>query len=109
MPIAYVSDEAHYSNYRLCDLQNLDVCMVKSNENGQMIPEELKSVCKNVKHPREGKTVYIGSTWRDIETENGEKSAVRMVYEITERIMTADGQMLFMPDTEINMYCLESS
>ena len=27
-----------------------------------------------------------------------------MVYEITERTMTADGQMLFMPDTEINMY-----
>ena len=44
MPIAYVSDEAHYSNYRLCDLQNLDVCMVKSNENGQMIPEEFEKV-----------------------------------------------------------------
>ena len=44
MPIAYVSDEAHYSNYRLCDLQNLDVCMVKNNENGQMIPEEFEKV-----------------------------------------------------------------
>ena len=81
--------------------------LIKHNfrrENRYEIAEELKSVCKNVKHPREGKTVYIGSTWRDIETENGEKSAVRMVYEITERTMTADGQILFMPDTEINMY-----
>ena len=29
------------------------------------IAEELKSVCQNVKHP----TVYIGSTWRDFETD----------------------------------------
>lgn len=43
------------------------------------------------------KTVYIGSTRHDIETENGEKSAVRMVCEITERSSAADGQMLFMP------------
>lgn len=44
MPVAYVSDEAHYSNYRLCDVQNLDVRMVKSDENGQMIPEELEKM-----------------------------------------------------------------
>ena len=44
MPIAYVSDEAHYSNYRLCDVQNLEVRMVKSNDMGQMIPEEFEKV-----------------------------------------------------------------
>lgn len=44
MPVAYVSDEAHYSNYRLCDVQNLEVRMVKSNERGQMIPEEFEKV-----------------------------------------------------------------
>ena len=44
MPIVYVSDEAHYSNYRLCDLQNLEVRLVKSNRMGQMIPEELEKV-----------------------------------------------------------------
>ena len=42
MPVVYVSDEAHYSNYRLCDVQNLDVRMIKSDERGQMIPEELE-------------------------------------------------------------------
>lgn len=42
MPVVYVSDEAHYSNFRLCDVQHLDVRLVKSNEMGQMIPEELE-------------------------------------------------------------------
>ena len=43
-PIVYVSDEAHYSNLRLCDLQNLDVRIVKSDDMGRMIPEELENV-----------------------------------------------------------------
>ena len=41
-PVVYVSDEAHYSNMRLCDLQNLDVKLVKSDAMGRMIPEELE-------------------------------------------------------------------
>ena len=42
MPVVYVSDEAHYSNFRLCDVQHLDVRLVKSNDMGQMIPSELE-------------------------------------------------------------------
>ena len=42
MPVVYVSDEAHYSNMRLCDLQNLDVRLIKTDEMGRMIPEELE-------------------------------------------------------------------
>ncbi|MBR5102965.1 MAG: aminotransferase class V-fold PLP-dependent enzyme [Muribaculaceae bacterium] len=42
MPIVYVSDEAHYSNMRLCDLQNLEVKLIKSDDMGRMIPEELE-------------------------------------------------------------------
>ena len=42
MPIVYVSDEAHYSNMRLCDLQNLDIRLIKTDEMGRMIPEELE-------------------------------------------------------------------
>ena len=42
LPVVYVSDEAHYSNMRLCDLQNLEVCLVKSDDMGRMIPEELE-------------------------------------------------------------------
>lgn len=44
MPVVYVSDEAHYSNFRLCDLQHLDVRLVKSDSMGRMIPDSLESV-----------------------------------------------------------------
>lgn len=33
-PVVYVSDEAHYSNMRLCDLQNLDLELIKSDAMG---------------------------------------------------------------------------
>lgn len=43
-PVVYVSDEAHYSNMRLCDLQNLEVRLIKSDAMGRMIPEELEKI-----------------------------------------------------------------
>ncbi|MBQ0064015.1 MAG: aminotransferase class V-fold PLP-dependent enzyme [Prevotella sp.] len=43
-PVMYVSDEAHYSNARLADLQNLELRFVKSDDMGRMIPEELEKV-----------------------------------------------------------------
>lgn len=48
--------------------------------------------------------MYIGSTWRDFETEKDVKFAIRMAYEITERSTSADGQEMLFPETEINMY-----
>jgi len=81
--------------------------LIKHNfrrEDRYALAEKLKSVCKNVKHPRDGKTVYVGSTWRDFETEKGEKFAIRMVYEITERTTDANGQEMLFPETEIDMY-----
>lgn len=44
MPVVYVSDEAHYSNYRLCDLQHLEVRLVKSDSMGRMVPDSLEKV-----------------------------------------------------------------
>ena len=44
MPVVYVSDEAHYSNYRLCDLQYLEVRLVKSDSMGRMVPDSLEKV-----------------------------------------------------------------
>lgn len=81
--------------------------LIKHNfrrEDRYAIAEELKSVCKNMKHPREGKTVYIGSTWRDFETEKDGKFGIRMVYEIIERTTSADGQEMLFPEIDINMY-----
>lgn len=57
-----------------------------------------------MQHPRDGKTVYIGNTWRNFTTEKSEEFAIRMVYEITERTTDANGQEMLFPETEIDMY-----
>jgi len=70
--------------------------------------QEVKDGCLDVTSPREGKTVYIGSTWRDISYtgQDGEKHpfTVRTVYEITERSIDKHGQYLFPVDVEVNMW-----
>ena len=81
--------------------------LIKHNfrrENRYEIADSLKKQCKNIQHPRDGKTVYIGSTWRTVHTKEKGDITIRMVYEITERTTTAGGQILIEPDTEINMY-----
>ena len=40
-PVMYVSEDAHYSNRRLANLQNLELVIVPADEHGRMIPEEL--------------------------------------------------------------------
>ena len=61
-PIVYVSDEAHYSNMRLCGLQNLEVRLIKSDAMGRMIPEELE---KALDTSRPTLMVYaMGSTFK---------------------------------------------
>jgi len=72
LPVVYVSDEAHYSNARLADLQHLELRLVKSDRMGRMIPEELE---KNLDPSRPALIVYaLGSTFRgaidDIEALN---------------------------------------
>lgn len=62
MPIVYVSDEAHYSNMRLCDLQNLEVRLIKSDAMGRMIPQELE---KSLDTSRPALMVFaMGSTFK---------------------------------------------
>ncbi|MCR5050995.1 MAG: aminotransferase class V-fold PLP-dependent enzyme [Paludibacteraceae bacterium] len=62
MPIVYVSDEAHYSNMRLCDLQNLDIRLIKSDAMGRMIPDELE---KALDPTRPALIIYaMGSTFK---------------------------------------------
>ena len=60
--VVYVSDEAHYSNMRLCDLQNLEVKLIKSDPMGRMIPEELEAALDTT---RPALMVYaMGSTFK---------------------------------------------
>ena len=69
---------------------------------------EVKSCCKDIREPRDGKTVYVGSSWRDIEyiDKDGKPrtQCMRMVYEITERTIDKYGQVLMLPDIEVNMW-----
>lgn len=70
--------------------------------------EMAKKYCKNVSTPRDGKTVYIGSDWRDVsyETEDGNQKTVslRIVYEIIVRDTDKFGQYLFEPTVEVNTF-----
>ena len=70
--------------------------------------ENIKSWCKDISEPREGKRVYTGTTFKDIfyTTETGEQKSItnRIVYEMIERDSTPDGQMLLVPEIELNMF-----
>lgn len=70
--------------------------------------EKLRDECKDIRHPRDGKTVYVGSTKKTVSytTESGEHKSVdmRIVYEITERTIDKNGQVLMFPDIELNMF-----
>ena len=68
----------------------------------------IRSWCKNISSSREGKTVYIGTTFKDIHytSESGEEKVIRnrIVYEMIERTSTPDGQLLLVPEIDINMF-----
>ena len=70
--------------------------------------EKIRSWCKNITQPREGKKVYIGTTYKDIfyTTESGEQKSItnRIVYEMTERSCDASGQYFLEPEIELNMF-----
>ena len=69
---------------------------------------EMKKCCQDIRQPREGKTVYIGSSWKDVSytTSKGEQKTVclRIGYEIIERTIDKYGQLLLTPDIEVNTW-----
>lgn len=68
----------------------------------------VKDWCKDVRHPREGKTVYVGTTWKDVTYKDSEGNSqtvkVRVAYEVTERTIDKRGQILLAPDIELNTW-----
>ena len=42
LPVVYVSKEAHYSSFRLCDVQNLEVRLIDHDRLGRMDPDCLR-------------------------------------------------------------------
>ena len=92
-------------------LENGAYYVIKRNlrkENRDEWAANIKSWCKDIRCPREGKKVYIGSTYKDIDYtgENGEQKTIcnRIVYEMIERTSTPDGQMFLIPEYELNMF-----
>lgn len=75
--------------------------------------DNVRDVCKNIKTPREGKTEYIGQTFRDYsltltDGETGKPATktvgIRTIYDITERLCDHDGQYFMEPKIECDMY-----
>ncbi len=93
-------------------LEDGDWFIVKRNlRRGETKDEWLKLVqecCQDVRNPREGKTVYIGSSWKDVEyvTEGREQKTIcmRIVYEVIERSIDKHGQILMETDVEVNTF-----
>ena len=64
-----------------------------------------KKHCKNITTPREGKTVYIGSDWKNVTSKQFKKDfTLRAGYEITERTIDKNGQFLIVPDIEVETW-----
>ena len=70
--------------------------------------EKVKDRFKDVRHPREGKTVYIGSSWKDVPytAASGEQKTIclRIGCEVIERTIDKHGQYLFPADIEVNTW-----
>ena len=70
--------------------------------------EKVQGCCKDIRHPRDGKTVYIGSSWKDVsyKISDGEERSIcmRIVYKVIERTIDKHGQFLLMPDIEVNTF-----
>ena len=64
-----------------------------------------KEYCKDIKTPREGKTVYVGSDWKNVSSKQFEKEfTLRAGYEITDRTIDKNGQFLLVPDVEVETW-----
>lgn len=85
--------------------------IIKRNPRKESKEEWLASVkgcCTNIQKPRDGKTVYIGQTFRDVTytlPDRTEKTVgIRTIYEITERTIDKHGQYFIVPDIELGTY-----
>ena len=93
-------------------LEDGDWFIVKRNPRRQETKEgwltKVKECCKNVRTPRDGKTVYVGSSWKDVEYVANDGTAkticMRIVYEVIERTVDKYGQILLVPDIELHTW-----
>ena len=87
-------------NIRVCRKSKVDF-VIKRNLRKESIEEWLldAQALGDWLTPREGKTVYVGDTLRE---SNGKH--YRVVFEVIERTIKADGQMFLIPTVEVNTW-----
>jgi hypothetical protein len=86
--------------------------IIKRNPRRGETPEgwlnDVKFSCEDVRTPREGKTVYVGTASKEVSYEDAEGSNqtknVRIVYEVIERTIDKHGQILLVPNIELNTW-----
>ena len=79
---------------------------MRRGESSETWLSEVKKCCKDIRTPRDGKTVYIGSSWKPITYTdadgNHKEITLRIVYEVIERTIDKHGQFLLLPIIECN-------
>ena len=89
-------------------IENIKVCrkhkadwIIKRNLRKESLEDWLEEAQAhgNWEFPREGKEVYTGETWRE-----RDGKLYRVVFEVTQRTIKADGQKLLLPDIEVNTW-----
>ncbi len=81
LPIVYISKEAHYSSFRLCDVQNLEVRLIDHDRQGSMDPDCLR---RSIDPTRPALLVIaIGSTFMGA---TDDQTAIQKVLEETKPV-----------------------
>ncbi len=91
-------------NARYNLVASCNTCNLKKSDKIDTRIAKVKECCKDIRSPRDGKTVYIGSSWKDIAYTDSEGESktitMRIVYEVIERTADKNGQFLLVPDIE---------
>jgi hypothetical protein len=87
-------------NIRVCRKEKVDY-IIKRNLHKESTDEWLldAQAFGDWRHPREGKTVYVGETVRVRDEE-----PMRVIFEVIERTIDRDGNALLMPDIEVHTW-----
>ena len=88
-------------NIKLCIKEKADY-IIKRNLRKESIDEWLETAIEQgvASAPRDGKTVYTGSVLRD----RGLDKPLRIVFKVTVRTMLANGQVLVVPDIDVQTW-----
>jgi hypothetical protein len=84
-------------NMRRCQKKKVD-WIIKRNLRKESLEDWLEEAQAHGdwEYPREGKEVYTGETWKE-----RDGKLYRVVFEVTQRTTTADGQKLLIPEIEV--------